>query len=177
MYSKPDWGILNKSSPINTDLALVIHKSPIRSTLTYAALAWGHVATVYFNRLQISRNKVLRTIPKLLGAMPTVTLHQQAATETVRSYVTRIASKFYFTNQSGDNEHTIQYNQVSSTPLVINTKCLAPCGQADLIQESWFLIKIYAYKWDIINKYTLLIISHNNYDFVRFYTYKMKIYQ
>ena len=61
-----------------------------------AATDWGLVAIVYFNRLQISRNKVLRMITELLGVTPTDTLNQQAAMETVSSYVTRTAAKCYF---------------------------------------------------------------------------------
>jgi len=54
-------------------------------------------------------------ITKLLGVTPTDTLHQQTAMETVSSYVTRRASKFYFKNQSSDNEQTIQLGQFNST--------------------------------------------------------------
>jgi len=54
-------------------------------------------------------------ITKLLGVTPTDTLHQQTAMETVSSYVTRIASKIYFENQSSDNEQIRQLGQFNPT--------------------------------------------------------------
>jgi hypothetical protein len=50
---------LSKSFPVNTNQALTIYKSLIRSALTYAAPAWGHAATTLFKKLQIFQNKVL----------------------------------------------------------------------------------------------------------------------
>jgi hypothetical protein len=86
----------------------IIYHSLITSTLTYAAPAAGHAPTVFFKRLQISQNKVLGMITKLLGVTPTDILHEQTAMETVGGYVTRTASKFYFKNQFSDNEQIRQ---------------------------------------------------------------------
>jgi len=54
-------------------------------------------------------------ITKLLGVTPADTLHQQTAVETVSSYVTKIASKFYFKNQFSDSEQMSQIGQFNPT--------------------------------------------------------------
>lgn len=44
--------VIDKSSPININLALAVYISLIRPTLTYAAPAWEHAAKIHFNTLQ-----------------------------------------------------------------------------------------------------------------------------
>jgi hypothetical protein len=50
--------ILNKSSTIDINLALIIYKSLLRSILTYACPVWGYAANSYINKLQAFQNKV-----------------------------------------------------------------------------------------------------------------------
>jgi hypothetical protein len=69
--------ILNKSSTIDINLALIIYKSIIRSILTYASLVWGYAAKTYMNKLQTFQNKVLRIITQLPRVTPILTLHEQ----------------------------------------------------------------------------------------------------
>jgi hypothetical protein len=69
--------ILNKSSTIDINLALVIHKSLLRSILIYACPELGYAANTYINKLQTFQNKVLRIITKLPRVKPIVTLHEQ----------------------------------------------------------------------------------------------------
>ena len=66
--------LFNTCSPININLALTIHKTLIRSALTYAALAWGHATKTLLKKVQIFQNKVLRMIIKLPRVTPTETL-------------------------------------------------------------------------------------------------------
>lgn len=68
----------------------------------------GVTQPVQFNRHQTFQNKVLRTITKLPRVTPTDILPEQTAMETVGSYVTRIASKFYFKYKLSDDEQATQ---------------------------------------------------------------------
>jgi hypothetical protein len=56
---------LNKCSPINTNVALTIYKSLIRSALKCAASDWGHAAKTFLKKPQIFQNQVLLIINKL----------------------------------------------------------------------------------------------------------------
>lgn len=103
--------ILNKSSPININLALTIYKSLIRSILTYAAPVWGYAAKSHINKLQIFQNKVLRIITKLPRVTPIETLHEQTGMETIQSYVSRIAKKLYRKSQISNNSQIRQLGQ------------------------------------------------------------------
>jgi hypothetical protein len=69
--------ILNKSSTIDINLALIIYKSLLRSILKYASPVRGYAAETYINKLQTFQNKVLRIITKL----PTAMNHKSASSE------------------------------------------------------------------------------------------------
>jgi hypothetical protein len=103
--------ILNKSSPININLALTIYKSLIRSVITYAAPAWGYAAKTHLNKLQIFQNKVLRIITKLPRVTPIDILHEQTGMETIKAHVSRLARKLYSKSQLSDNAHIRQLGQ------------------------------------------------------------------
>ena len=75
---------LDKSSPVNINLTLTIYKSLIRSTLTYAAPAWGQAANTHFNILQNFQNKLLRMITKFQRVTPIDTLYERTGMDSVK---------------------------------------------------------------------------------------------
>ena len=114
-----DWSssvlALTSPPPINTKLALTIYKPLIRSSLTYAAPAWGHAVNTHFNILQNFQNKLLRMTTKFPRVTLIDTLYERTGTECVSSYVTRTAKKLYFTNQFSDKEQIRQLGQFNTT--------------------------------------------------------------
>jgi hypothetical protein len=53
--------ILNKSSTIDINLALIIYKSLLCSILTYASAVWDYAAKTHMNKLQTFQNNVKLT--------------------------------------------------------------------------------------------------------------------
>jgi hypothetical protein len=83
--------ILNKSSTIDINLALIIYKSLICSILTYASPVWGYAAKTYINKLQTFQNKVIGIITKLPRVTPIGTLHEQTGMPLIRSHIRKLA--------------------------------------------------------------------------------------
>jgi hypothetical protein len=95
--------ILNKSSTIDINLALVIYKSLLRSILTYASPVWGYAADTHINKLQTFQNKVLRTITKLPRVTPIVTLHEQTGMSLIRNHIKSLAREMYQKSATSEN--------------------------------------------------------------------------
>ena len=106
---------LDKSSPININLALTIYRSLIRSTLTYAAPAWGQAANTHCNILQNFQNKLWIMITKFPRVTTIDIPYKWNGMESVSSYVTTTASKFDFINQFCDKEQMGQLGQFNTT--------------------------------------------------------------
>jgi hypothetical protein len=87
--------ILNQSSTIDINLALIAYKSLLRSTLTFACPVWGYAANTYINKLHTFQNKVLRIITKLPRVTPVVTLHEQTGMSLIGSHITKLTRVFY----------------------------------------------------------------------------------
>ena len=95
--------ILNKSSTIDINLALVIYKSLLRSILSYASPAWGYAANTHINKLQTFQNKVLRIITKLPRVTPITTLHEQTGMSSIKSHFKRLARTLYQKSVTSEN--------------------------------------------------------------------------
>jgi hypothetical protein len=94
--------ILNKSSTIDINLALIIYKSLTRSILTYASPVWGYAAKTHTNKLQTFQNKVLRIITKLPRVTPILTLHEQTGMPLI-SHIRKLARAVYQKSANSDN--------------------------------------------------------------------------
>jgi hypothetical protein len=66
---------LSKSKRLNPDFKVTLHKTLIRSIMTYACLAWKLAATVHLLKLQCLRNKVLCNIGNCPRCTPDRNLH------------------------------------------------------------------------------------------------------
>jgi hypothetical protein len=87
--------ILNRSSTIDINIALIIYKSLLCSILTYASPIWGYAANTHRNKLQTFQNKVLRIITKLPRVTPIVTLHEQTGMSLIRSHIKKLTRALY----------------------------------------------------------------------------------
>jgi hypothetical protein len=103
--------ILNKSSSIDINLALIVYKSLLRSILTYASPSWGYAANTYINKLQMFQNKVLRIITKLPRVTPIKTLHEQTGMPLIKDHIKGIASRLYLKSISSDNRQIRELGQ------------------------------------------------------------------
>jgi hypothetical protein len=97
--------ILNKSSTIDINLALIIYKSLIRPILTYACPVWGYAANTYINKLQTFQNKVLRTITKLPRVTPIITLHEQTGIPFMSTHIKMLTRALYRRSAGSANTH------------------------------------------------------------------------
>jgi hypothetical protein len=113
--------ILNQSSTIDINLALIIYKSLLRSKWTYACPVWGYAAYTYINKLQTFQNKVLRIIPKLPRVTPIATLHEQTGMSLIRSHITKLAKTVRFRNWDNTTpsliNNCVPYPSVLRNPL------------------------------------------------------------
>jgi hypothetical protein len=107
--------ILNKSSTININLALIIYKSLIRSILTYASPVWGYAAKTHMTELQTFQNKVLRIITKLPRVTPILTLHEQTRMPLIRSHIRKLASAVYQKSANSDNSQIKELGHYDAT--------------------------------------------------------------
>jgi hypothetical protein len=103
--------ILNKSSKININLALIIYKSLLRSMLTYASSVWGYAANTHINKLQTFQNKVLRIITHLPRVTPILTLHEQTGMSLIRDHIKEITQAFYLKCTRSENAQIQEMGQ------------------------------------------------------------------
>jgi hypothetical protein len=103
--------ILNQSSTIDINLALIIYKTLLRSILIYACPVWGYAANTYINKLQTFQNKVLRIITKLPRVTPIVTLHEQTGMPLIRSYITKLTRALYLKSAASENSQIQELGQ------------------------------------------------------------------
>jgi hypothetical protein len=113
--------ILNKSSIIDINLALIIYKPLLRSILTYASPVWGYAAKTYMNKLQTFQNKVLGIITKLPSVTPILTLHEQTGMPLIRSRIRKVAGAVYQKSANSDNS---LMKEIGHYDLIVTSICV-----------------------------------------------------
>jgi hypothetical protein len=103
--------ILNQSSTIDINLALILYKSLLRSILTYACPVWGYAAKTYINKLQTFQNKVLRLITKLPRVTPIITLHEQTGMPLMSTHIKMLTRALYRRSARSVNSHIHELGQ------------------------------------------------------------------
>jgi hypothetical protein len=103
--------ILNRSSTIDINIALIIYKSLLRSLLTYASPVWGYAANTHINKLQTFQTKVLRIITKLPRVTPLVTLHEETGMSLIRSHIKKLMKALYQKSAGSENSQIQELGQ------------------------------------------------------------------
>lgn len=97
------FSLLNRRSKLSAENKLIIYKSIIRPTMTYAATVWGYAANCHMKKLQTIQNKTLRLVFDAPWFVRNTQLHQDAQLPTIREFLQDSATKLYGTIQDHDN--------------------------------------------------------------------------
>lgn len=107
--------LINMKSKLKTNLKVLLYKTIIRPTMTYAAPTWAQAAKTHHNKLQKIQNKTLRTIYRGQYKHKTDKLHQEAKLEKLKDFTNRLTRNFADKTKTIDNPHiqTLgQYNPI-----------------------------------------------------------------
>jgi hypothetical protein len=105
--------ILNKSSTIDINLALIIYRSLLQSILTYT----------YINKLQTFQNKLLRLITKLPRVTPIATLNEQTGMTLLRRYIKMLTGALYRMSAGSENIQIQELGQYDPTAAPLISPC------------------------------------------------------
>lgn len=83
-----------KSSKLATKTKLLLYKQVVRPIMTYASPVWADAAKCHLKSLQVTQNRVLKTILKLERRHPTVDVHARADVPTMDEYLLRLNAAF-----------------------------------------------------------------------------------
>jgi hypothetical protein len=81
---------LLKNGRLSTNIKLTLHKTLIRSVMTYAYPAWEFAADTHLIKLQRQQNKVLRTIGSFPRRTSVRKLHMAFHSPYVYDYTTKL---------------------------------------------------------------------------------------
>lgn len=115
------------SSPLYTQIRILIYKMCLRPVLTYGSTIWWDILShSYKRKLQIAQNKALKTILGLTIRYPTLGLHEMARVPLISDHIKKQINNFTIDNHpnklirelSSYNIHTIPYRIKVPFPLV-----------------------------------------------------------
>lgn len=87
--------IMHCRSKLSTSNKLTLYKAIIRPKIAYAAPVWHMMNQSNMGKLQVTQNKILKTIHGLPRRFPTRILHEISGIETIKEYVQRQAKNFF----------------------------------------------------------------------------------
>lgn len=93
--------LVNRRSTLPIKTKLLLYKTIIRPTITYAAPVWHNMSNTQYNRLQTTQNKILRLLTNSNRYVNMTQLHQEHKIEKIKPLVKEYARKFY--NSKLDN--------------------------------------------------------------------------
>ncbi len=99
--------LLHSRSKLSTTNKMLLYKSVIRPKITYASPVWYGMSQSNLNKLQVTQNKILKTIHGLPRRFSTRTLHEIARIDMVKDHVLRQTENF-FTKCSSSNHRLIR---------------------------------------------------------------------
>lgn len=106
--------LINPKSRLRTDLKILLYKTIIRPTITYAAPAWKQAANTHHKNLQIVQNRTLRTILDRKHHKID-DLHKEAKLEKLKDFTERLILNFTDKTKTSNNTYiqTLgQYNLI-----------------------------------------------------------------
>lgn len=87
--------ILNKNSHFSTQSKLLLYKSNIRPTISYAYPIWSYISKSSFDKLQVLQNKFLRLIGNYRAYTPIVQMHKELNIEYMYEFIKRLNERYY----------------------------------------------------------------------------------
>jgi hypothetical protein len=81
---------LFNSERLSANIKLTLHKTPIRSVITYAFPAWELAADTYLLKLECMQNKVLRTTGNFPRCTPVRDFHMDFNLPYEYDYITKL---------------------------------------------------------------------------------------
>ncbi|KAK7791576.1 hypothetical protein R5R35_002865 [Gryllus longicercus] len=114
--------LINQHSTLNTKCQILLYKSIILPTLTYACPVWGNAAPTTIQKLQIVQNKVLRKSIKAPWFIPNHQIHRELQMETVLEHIKKLANNFYSSLPSSHATLIFQLGRTANIPSRIKSK-------------------------------------------------------
>lgn len=94
--------LINPKSKLNTRLKILLYKTIIRPTITYATPTWNQAARTHHKTLQIIQNRTLRLI--LNRKYHKIDkLHKEAKLEKLKDFTDRLIQNFTDKTKTSDN--------------------------------------------------------------------------
>lgn len=112
--------LTGRRSLMSLDNKLLLYKTIIRPSMTYASVAWGHCSFSTLQALQVIQNQFLRGAFNAPWFVRNEQLHREAGLITIHEFMHEIASK-YFANIPDHSNHLVReaadYDENLVTPI------------------------------------------------------------
>ena len=117
---------MRKYSRVKTRYKILMYKSYIRPTFTYASPALSNCAKTHLRKFQIFQNKCLRMALSAPYRTHISDLHSQARMPTVREYIDKLTETFYNSCETVGNDLIKKLGSYSKTPTPLRFKHKMP---------------------------------------------------
>lgn len=87
--------LIHSRSKLSTTNKMILYKTVIRPKITYASSVWFGMSQSNMSKLQVTQNKILKSIHGLPRRFPTRILHEISRIDMVKDYVNRQSENFF----------------------------------------------------------------------------------
>lgn len=116
------YALINKKSSLKIETGMIIYKSIIRPTMTYACPIWGNAAKSNINLLQTIQNKALRTIIKAPWFISNKQIHHELQIPTIKEHITKLSEDFFTSLPSSPSTSIFNLGRTAEPNLRINSR-------------------------------------------------------
>ena len=95
--------IFNRNSNFSVASKLLLYKTVVRPTITYACSAWSYISNSSFGKLQILQNKFLRLIGNYRSYTPIDQMHKELNIEFIHQHIKNLAEKYFIKIDNHEN--------------------------------------------------------------------------
>lgn len=114
--------IINRKSSLKIECQLMIFKSIILPTLTYACPVWGNAAPSSIEKLQTVQNKCLRKIIQAPWFIPNSQIHGELRMDLIKDHISTISKCFYTSLNISHLTNTFNLGRNAVHPCRIKSK-------------------------------------------------------
>jgi len=112
--------IINRRTPLRVECRLLIFKSVIIPTMTYACPIWGGAAPSTINRLSVLQNKYLRQTLNAPWFIPNHQIRRELRIKEFKETLTNLANKFFMNLPNSPCTETYNLGRNNSRPRIIS---------------------------------------------------------
>lgn len=116
------YALINKKSSLKTETGMLIYKSVIRPTMTYACPIWGNAAKSNIKILQTVQNKALRIIIKAPWFISNQQIHHELQIPSIKEHISKLSEDFFSTLSTSPCTPIFNLGRTAEPNLRINSR-------------------------------------------------------